>query len=101
MGVEWGLRDGRGLTLFRYPVHTAHISITDPELRGELETSSMSETHENGWNCFVLVLHLLICLLVSFRALYTAVAPSRHLVNVDELFSKSGVNLDISHITVT
>lgn len=68
---------------------------------GNFKHAASSETHENGWNCLGLVLHLLICLLISFRALYTVVAPSRHLVNVDELVSKSGVNLDISHITVT
>ena len=39
-------------------------------------------------------------LFISFIALSTVVAPRRHFINIDELFSKSDGNLDNAHITI-
>lgn len=75
---------------FRYPVHTAHISMTESELRRELAASSTQ------------LLVRIMRTVGTVPYLYCMVVPSRHLINTDELFSKSGGHFsDVSHITVT
>lgn len=85
----WEIGDGCGMK-FRYPVHTAHISMTESELRRELAASSTQ------------LLVRIMRTVGTVPYLYCMVVPSRHLINTDELFSKSGAHFsDVSHITVT